>query len=346
MWRVMCRVMAAVILLFTASEVFARPKCDTVWTDRGDQVVCEILQLTQGKLSVSTNDMGTLSIDWLHVSRLSSSYYFRVEPDSGGRFFGSLWLEAPGYVLSVRRFADTLLFVRSDVVAITPIENRFWSRIDGSFALGFSYTKASNVAQLTLTWTNRYTTEKDLVDFNVNTITTATGHEDSVARSDDASITYYRLVKRKLNASGSAAYQRNDELGLRRRGIFTLTGGVIPFRTNLHTLLLSTGVAFNSEIGTADSSVAGQSTEGVVKAKYSLFTYDSPKTSLDVTTAYYPSITTSGRHRFDFSTTFSHELVSDFFVNLSFYSNFDTKPATQDASKSDFGIVTSISWTY
>jgi hypothetical protein len=337
---------AVLLALAGASHAWARPKVDTVWTDKGDQVVCEIVELTQGKLSVKTNDMGTLSIDWLHISRLASSYYYRVEPRSGGQYFGSLRVDAPGHVLSVQRFADTVLFVKRDVVAITPIKTTFWSRCDGSFSLGFSYTKASKVAQLTLNWTNRYTLPKDLLDIQANAITTSADGSDSTTRSEDFSLTYYRLIKKILNGSAAIAYQRNDELGLKRRGIATVTGGVTPIRTNLHTLLLSVGAAFNSEIGTADTSVVRQSTEGVVKAKYSLFTYDTPKTSLDVTASYFPSLTEDGRHRVDFNTTFSHELVKDFYFNLSYYTNIDTKPATQDASESDYGIVTSISWTY
>lgn len=335
-----------ILLFFSASttQALARPKTDTLWTDRGDRVICEIKELTQGKLTVSTNDMGTLSIDWLHLSGLHSEYYYRVEPKSGGRYFGSLWLEQQ--TLKVRRFSDTLSFSIYDVIGITPIEKGFWSRMDGSFSLGFSYTKASDVAQLTFNWTNRYTQEKDLVDLKASTVATSTGQDDSLTQTEDFSLTYYRLIKLKLNASAAVAYQRNDELGLRRRGIVTLTAGVNPIQTNLHRLLLSAGAALNGEIGTSDTSVATQSAEGVVKANYSLFKYDSPKSNLDVTTAYYPSITTKGRHRIDFNLKLSHELISDFFVDVSYYTNIDTKPATQDASKSDYGIVTSISWSY
>lgn len=324
----------------------ARDKTDTVWTDKGDRVVCEVLELTQGQLRVSTNDMGTLVIDWLHVAALHSKYFYRIEPREGGRYFGSLWLDSSGDTFEVRRFTDTLSFHRWDVVEILPIEKGFWSRMDGALSLGFSYTKASEVAQLTLSWTNRYTMENALVDLRANAIATSKGDTSAVSRNEDFSAAYYRLFGLKLNASVSAAFQRNDELGLKRRTIGTLSGGASPIQTNLHTLLVSLGIALNSELGTSDTSVTTQSAEGVLKVNYSLFKYDSPKSNLNVTAAYYPSITEEGRHRVDIDVSLSHELVKDFYVNLSYYTNLDTKPATQDASKSDYGVVTSVSWTY
>ncbi len=333
-------------VLAGAARVEARPKTDTIWTDKGDRVVCEILELKQGQLRVGTNDMGTLTIDWLHIVSLRSNYFFRVEPRSGRRYFGSLLLDSAETILQVRRYTDTLRFRRWDVVAITPIETGFWSRLDGSFALGFSYTKASRVAQLTLNWNNRYTMESDLVDLKANAIATSKDDSSDVLRNEDFSLAYYHLFGKRLNASLSGAYQRNDELGLKRRTIAALTGGVSPIKTNLHTLMFSLGAALNAELGTSDSSVATESVEGVVKLNYSLYKYDSPKSNIAVTLAYFPSLTENDRHRLDFNTTFSHELVSDFFLNLSYYTNLDTKPATQDASTSDFGVVTSFSWSY
>lgn len=337
---------ALLLVLASATQAWARPKSDTVWTDRGDRVICEIVQVSQGLLKVKTYDMGTLTIDWLHVSALHTSYYYRVEPKSGGRFFGAPWLDSLDGLVRVRRASDTLIFLKSDVVEILPIYKNFWARMDGSFSLGFSYTKASEVAQLSLDWTNRYTLEKDLVDFKASIITTSTGQSDTVAQNQNLSVTYYRLIRKRFNASASGAYQRNDELGLKRRTIGTVTGGVNPISTNLHTLLLSLGAAINSELGTSDTSVVTQSAEGVVKASYSLFRYDTPKANLDVTTAYYPSITDKGRQRLDFNANLSYELVKDFYFKLSYYTNLDSKPATQDASKADYGIVTSISYTY
>ena len=337
------------LVLLTGTADFAwagRPKTDTVWTDSGDKVVCEIIELVHAKLTVKTNDMGTIQIKWSNIAALYSSHYFRVETRLGERFFGSIVREPTDPHLYIRRAQDTVRVASADIVDISSVHETFWSRWDGSLSLGFSYTRASGVAQLTLDWTNVYKTERDIVDLKAKTIITGRNESDTTARREDFSIAYYRMTTKKLIASVSSALQRNDEIGLLRRAIFALTAGMTPFRTNLHTMLLTAGVALNNEIGTADTSQVTQSAEGVFRVNYSLFKYTSPKSDINTTLTYFPSLTEDGRHRIDFDIKFRYELVKDFYIDLSYYTNYDSKPATEGAAKADFGIITSIAWSY
>jgi hypothetical protein len=336
----------ALCWILLSSPAWARPKTDTIWTDSGDRVVCEILELTRGKIQVKTHDMGTIDIEWEHVAALHSSYYYRVEIRGGSRFFGSLNLDQSSPYFQIQRRMDTVTVRLLDIVEITAIEKNFWSRMDGSLALGFSYTQASRVAQLTWSWNNRYRTERDLVDLKSSIIITARKAEDSTARNEDISLTYYRLMKSRLNGSVTSTYQRNDEIGLRARLSFGLTGGVSPLKSNLHTLLLSLGAATNSEIGTSDTSVVTTSVEGVVRVNYALFQYSSPKTDINTTLTFFPSLTEKGRYRLDYDLKLRRELIKDFFFDITFYSRYDSDPATENAAKLDYGIVTSVSFSY
>lgn len=329
-----------------AGGVSARPKTDMVKTDSGDVVYCEIKELAYAKLTVKSHDMGTINIEWKHIVALKSDFYFRVEVKEVGRRFGSLEIVEGTKVLRVRAAFDTLSFPTDDVVEITPIEKKFWDRFDGSLSLGFNFTKASQVAQLTFDWTNIYRTERDLFDMKLKTIITSTEGDTSTTRNEDFSLAYYRLIKKRFNASTSLGLQRNDELGLLRRVIITLTGGVSPLKSNLHNMLLSTGLALNSELGSADTSEVTQSLEGVIRVSYSLFKYSSPKANVNTTLVYFPSITEPGRHRIDFNLSGSYELVSDFTIGLTYYTNYDSQPTTEDANTTDYGIITSVGWTY
>jgi hypothetical protein len=52
------------LLTFTMSlSAHARDKSDTVWLTNGDRVTGEIRQLEHGKLRMSTDSMGTISIE-------------------------------------------------------------------------------------------------------------------------------------------------------------------------------------------------------------------------------------------------------------------------------------------
>jgi len=150
MLRLLALLGMAVFLLAAESAWAGRPKTDTVWTDSGDKVVCEIIELVHAKLTVKTNDMGTIQIKWSNVQALYSGYYFRVDRRGGNRYSGSIAREPDSPNLQIHRPRDTVEVVAQDVVEISSVHKSFWQRWDGSLSLGFSYTRASGVAQLTL----------------------------------------------------------------------------------------------------------------------------------------------------------------------------------------------------
>jgi hypothetical protein len=337
---------AALLLLAAATErVCARAKTDTVFIRNGDRVTCEIKQLEEGILQVKTDDMGTLNIEWTKVIALESGYYFRVEASTGARFFGTPHLEQGDSVMRVTSVAAVAAIDIEDVVSITPIERSFWSRFDGTLSLGFSYTRASDVAQLTFDWTNLIRMERDLIDSKANTIITDKGTSEETSRKAELNTTWNRLLKKKWTGSVYGAIQRNDELGIRRRLIASIGSGVNAIRSNRQVLQLTAGVALNSELGT-DSTGTNESMEGVLTTSYSFFRYDSPKSDINTVFTFYPSFTESQRYRVEFNIVLSHELVSDFFFDLSYYLSYDSKSPNAQGEKGDYGIVTSVSWKY
>ena len=56
----------------------------------GNQITCEIKELKRGKLTVETDSMGTLQIEWEDVQQVTSPARFTVELETGERFVGTL----------------------------------------------------------------------------------------------------------------------------------------------------------------------------------------------------------------------------------------------------------------
>jgi hypothetical protein len=83
-----------------------------------------------------------------------------------------------------------------------------------------------------------------------------------------------------------------------------------------------------------------------VNLDFDAFRYDHPKLDLSTTLAVYPGITEWGRLRVDFDTRVSYELVKDFFLTLSLFERYDSRPPSETAAKSDFGTTLSISWSF
>jgi hypothetical protein len=337
------------LLLAVARGALAdHPKVDKVMVKNGDEVTCEIKQMSRGMLTAKTSDMGTLDIKWTEVIALKSQFYYRVETSAGDRFYGAVERK-PGSDMLVISGETTVAIEALDAVDIAPIEQSFWQRNDGSLSFGFSYTKGSDVRQITFDWSNLYRTERNAVNIKANAITTTTAKgkdDEDTNRQYDASITYTRLLtKKRWTGSLSVSMERNDELGLKRRIKPTVGTGLSLIKSNRQTLMPSVGLALNWELG-ADTTAASTSAEAYLSVNYAFFKYISPKTDITTTAAVYPSLTEDGRIRFDYDLKYSHELVKDFTANVSLFLKYDSQPVTEGAGTTDWGIVMSVGWSY
>jgi hypothetical protein len=78
--------------------------------------------------------------------------------------------------------------------------------------------------------------------------------------------------------------------------------------------------------------------EGIVGAGYSVFIYDDPEVSFNLTAAAYPSINDLGRLRSDVDSSLKWEVFNDFYLKWTFYYSFDSKPLSGSGEKSDWAI--------
>jgi hypothetical protein len=60
----------------------------------GDRITCELQRLERGKLTVKTDGLGTISIEWNDVARITSPSSFVVELDSASGI-SARWSPAP-----------------------------------------------------------------------------------------------------------------------------------------------------------------------------------------------------------------------------------------------------------
>jgi hypothetical protein len=104
------------------------------------------------------------------------------------------------------------------------------------------------------------------------------------------------------------------------------------------------GLAYTRENFQGDS---GQdSTEAVFGTQYSFFRYDSPEASLDAMLNVYPSLTSSGRMRSEGQLRSRYEIVKDLFFEISLYGSYDNEPGEQAESNTDYGLTTSLGYSF
>ncbi len=85
--------------------------------------------------------------------------------------------------------------------------------------------------------------------------------------------------------------------------------------------------------------------EAVLSTDFFLFRFNDPKIDLGTVWTVYPSLTESGRLRSNFDIRLRQELVKDFTWDITLYHVYDNQP-TQGAEKDDYGIVTSLGYSF
>jgi hypothetical protein len=146
-------------------------------------------------------------------------------------------------------------------------------------------------------------------------------------------------------AAGLLGYQRNLELSIARRFQEMLGAGNKLFVRETWQLRLLSGLAFNQEKSTAGVS-SGTLLEIPVMLRFDFFKYTHPNIQITTSHAGFFSITEKGRFRYGGNTTFSWEIVHDFYVTLNLYTNYDSKPPATSASNTDYGIVMGITYKF
>jgi hypothetical protein len=332
-----------VFLAIPAAAVHAQGRTDVVTLGNGDRITGEIILLERGQLEFKTDDAGTLYLEWDKLASLVAARQMEVGTGDGRWFLGTL-ARGPDRVLSIVTVSGTVSLQMLEVTQITPIGRSFWSKLDGSIDLGFSYTRSSGVAQLNLNSDTVY--RKPAFEGRLSASLTQTEQDDGSGGDDRASVSvsYLRYRWQTWFIGAAARFESNESLGIELR---SQVGGVVGPRlvnSNRAQLALGAGLADNDEHG--DDVPATQNVEALFLFATSYYTYDRPKTTLDISLQYYPSLSDPGRHRVQFDAGVKRELWKDFFVSLNGYNSYDNRPPNPTADTNDVGVVISIGWSY
>jgi len=114
--------------------------------------------------------------------------------------------------------------------------------------------------------------------------------------------------------------------------------------SNRAQLTIGAGLAFNDERGVDVEPT--QNIEALFMFRTSYYTYDRPKTNVDISLQYYPSLSNTGRQRLQADVGLKRELWKDFFASLTFFNTFDSRPPNPAADTNDVGLVASVGWSY
>lgn len=326
------------------SPAFARDKTDVIWMTNGDRVTGEIKQLEHGVLRLSTDSLGEVRVSWDDIARIESDYEFQFERSDGRRITGTINKTPDQQKITLTNEEQTITFAHEKVVRISQIEDSFWGRLKGSMSFGYAFTKASNVAQGNLGFRATHRTEIRSFSIDGSTIVTSDQANESTQRTN-LSLNMTRFRKNRWFSLYLLGFESNDELGLDLRTSLGAGIGRYLIQSNTSELALIGGLLGTVEA--LEGNVSSQENiEGLLGLDYSRYIYDDPKVDLSVTLSAFPSITQSDRTRAQFDINLRWELIEDLYWDLSYYNTFDSDPPSGSTSTNDYGVVTSIGWSF
>lgn len=325
-------------------------KTDTVILKNGDKITGEVKSLSRGKLDYSTDDAGRPAIEWVKVARMTSQHTFEVETASGAKYHGRLGVVGRDGVLAiVASEVDTLEIPR--VVRISPLDAKFFQRVQAYLDVGFTYAKANEATTFNTSGQAAYRGDKFGSKVSVDSY--AQGQESAATTSrNSVGLSLTRYLPKRWSATALAGTEQNDELNLELR--VTGAGGLgrVLIQSNSSEMGAAGGLAVTRErFSQADpNSTDGGETktnlEGMLVARWDAFRFDTPKLDFSTTLYVYPSITTAGRVRGEFSTRLKYELFHDFNVGVNLTDTFDSHPPDEGAETNDYIMAFTIGWSY
>lgn len=332
--------------LWIAGPAWAAPKTDVVELVNGDRITCEIKGLEHNRLRVGTDHMGTVYIEWDKVAQLRSTQQLLLERADGSRYYGQV-APADG--------AGTLLVDRGDgrplerldmgsVVRVTPIEGgALIDRLDGYVSAGLDVEKASD--RRNFDFAGGFSSRTRIREWSLDGSASLT--DDSageISERYDLQGTWRRFRQDRNFYQGVGKLSRNTELDL---GLRTLAGGIFGryfVQSNLAEWVGGVGLAISRENYVGGESF--ESVEAVLMTEFAIFRYDFPETDIGGSLALLPSLTESGRYRAEADLRAKYEFVDDLYFELKLYGSYDSQPPGAETEQSDYGVVTSLGYSF
>ena len=325
---------------------------DVVIFNNGDRLTGEVKSLERGRLRFKTDATDTINIEWDEVAYLSSDQNIQVETVLGQRFLGHLVRTEDKNTLVVQSSAGPINFNNTQVVKMTPIEEKAINRLDGDVTLGYNFAKANEVLQVNFGLDLNYRTEARILSLSADATLTDSQDNDANQR-ETLSLDYRRLLKDRWLAGGGLNFERNDELRLDLRTSVNATGGRILRQTDHSSLILEGGLMGTREELAGDPDAIPpivpsneETIESFATVKWDWYRYDAPELDLSTSLQVITNLSDTGRVRGELDVSLKWEMIEDLFWQLSYYHSYDNRSPTSGLAESDYGIVTSLGYSF
>ena len=233
---------------------------------------------------------------------------------------------------------------QTSVVRMTQIEAGFLARLEGYLDLGFSFARANRATELALGGEVKSRTVTRQLKTTLSSLFNDREDLESTTRNV-LTFDWTRFFSDRWLVTGLATFTQNQELDLDLRSVFGGDLGRHLIQNNRSLLTVRGGAVFTRERFTG-SDPGRSNIEGTGTIVYELFSFDDPEMDIVTTLTVLPSFSDWGRIRADLDTRIRYELFKDFFWGITLFDNYDSDPPSEGSERNDFGINTSVGWSF
>jgi hypothetical protein len=333
------------MLGFFSGKLYSQKQQDTLFFRNGSIILGEIKTIKLGVANFDPADANDISVQLIKLRTISATaVIFRIETTEDHVYYGKIMAnKKPGYITIVNE-KDTMEWLLERISVLYPFKDAFLDRFSGNATVGYTYTKSSKFGRLNFDLNASYVTRKDEITFGASGIYSIT---DTAFSRDQENINfkYNYYLNSTWFLTAFVSYQRNVELGIKRRYQQGLGAGNKFIKTQRVYGWLRTGVAINQQ-ESMDDVKSGTLTELFGQLQFNFFRFTAPKISFDFSQTFFYSLSQKGRIRNSGQTNLSWEIISDFNLNLGFYNNYDSEPPAPASSTLDYGIVFGLGYNF
>lgn len=322
-------------------------KNDTVYLYDGSKLTGEFKKFDLGILSLSTNGMGTLNIEYDKIKTIYSGKYFEITDNTGFSVFGSFEKSSEAGYVDILVANGTVSRSIKELVQIARIKNIFWKKFYGSIDAGASYYKSSDILQYNFSGNVNFRSKRHFVAFDLSSIYSDQRQSDTslISKKNDISLDFNRLFKGPWLGGFSVKLQQNTELDLQYRIQAGIGAGYDLVYTNPVRLYVTAGVLANQEQSIETQNISSN-LEGILALNFLWLVYKHPEINITSGIDFYPSITIAGRYRIEYDLSAKYEIFRDFYFGATFYDSFDSKPTSGGGALNDYGMTLMIGYTF
>jgi hypothetical protein len=327
-------------IILTLATVFVSfnlqaAKIDTIYFQSGDRITAEVKYLENNQLKLSTNEAGSVFVEWDMVDSVKILNTMRIVMDDGQIMYGKILPAGEaGKCFIWSSLGDPYLVDLVHIISLAPMKDKFLGRLSGSLSSGFSYVKATQITQMNFDGSIEYQAEKNHLELSYSGLFSLDSTK-GFSQNQTGGATFIRLLPNKWFLLSQFTLESNSEMDLDLRTSVTAAAGYSFVRTNRSYLYAALGLLANRELSKGD----GQNNlEADLTAMYSVFIFDDPEVSFNLTAELIPSLSSLGRVRTNIDTSLKWEIFNDFYLKWTFWHNHDSKPLSTTAAKDDWAV--------